>query len=253
LIAAIPPYLLLLLAIFLIYLLDCIVLLYANEAIVEPLESAWRIDFGSRQAWVAGKRIYLLNPFMPLTATYRTHWKIGESLPRADDSALARLADHTRLIAGLRSRVAATAWVILVILPVAMMLWGPLGFLAGAAMSWVFVIALLVRFLACRHALELSRGEFVQMSFECLACPPCAVNLLRKLSLRYQMKLDLLALAAAQEAKQAAIVLDRVGQQADARLIMMDVDRPDFEQTRAYRELIRKEYSRLIAEEIESP
>jgi hypothetical protein len=30
---------------------------------------------------------------------------------------------------------------------------------------------------------------------------------------------------------------------------MMDVDLPEFEQTRAYRELIRTEHSRLIAEE----
>jgi hypothetical protein len=249
LISAIPPYLLLLIAIFLIYLLDCIVLLYDNEAIVEPRESAWRMDFGSRQTWIAGKRIKLLNPFMPLTATYRTHWKVGESLPRADESALARCAEHARLIAGLGVRVATTAWVVLVILPVAMMLWGPLGFLAGAAISWVVVIALLLRFHACRRALELSRGEFILLAFECLACPPCAVNLLRKLSLRYRMNLDLLALTAEMRADQAAIVLDRVGQQADARLAMMDVDLPEFEQTRAYRELIRTEHSRLIAEE----
>jgi hypothetical protein len=251
LIAAIPPYLLLLIAILLIYLLDCIVLLYDNEAIVERRESAWRMDFGSRQTWIAGKRIHLLNPFMPLTATYRSHWKVGEALPRADESALTRWAEHTRLIGGLGVRVAATAWVVLVILPVAMMLWGPLGFLVGAAISWIVVIALLLRFHACRLALELSRGEFILLAFECLACPPCAVNLLRKLSLRYRMNLDLLALAAEMEADRTVIVLERVGLQADARLLMMDVDLPEFEPTRAYRELIRAEHSRLIAKEAE--
>ena len=66
-IIGIPPYLLLLVAIALIYLLDCLVVLYANEAIVKPHETGWQIDFGSRQSWIAGKRIYLLNPLTPLT------------------------------------------------------------------------------------------------------------------------------------------------------------------------------------------
>ncbi|MEP6880938.1 MAG: hypothetical protein ABI866_03040 [Dokdonella sp.] len=248
-IIGIPPYLLLLIALYLIYALDCLVLLYANEAIVKSQETGWRVDFGSRQTWVAGKRVYLLNPFTPLTAIYRTHWKIAERLPLADKSALEKWAAHSRLVSSLDARIAATAWVVLVVLPIAMLLWGPLGFLVGAAFSWLVVIVLLVRFAACRRALDLSNGDFALLAFECLACPPCAVNLLRKLSLRYRTDVDLVALAAALDTTQAASVLDRVGQQADARLIMMDNDTPEYEKTCAYREVIRFEHSRLTSEE----
>ncbi len=251
-ITAIPPYVLLLVAIVLIYILDCLVLLYANEAVTRLNGPGWSVDFGSRQTWVAGKRVYLLNPFTPLVAVYRTHWTIGDCLPVADESALAQWAEHALLIARLDARIAATAWVVLVILPIAMLLWGPLGFLAGAALSWFVVIVLLVRFAGCRRALNLSMSEFAVLAFECLACPPCAVNLLRKLSLRYRMNVDLLAVAARLDAGPAVSVLDRVGQQADAWLIMMDSDTPEYEQAGAYRELIRCEQSRLISEEVAS-
>ena len=251
-IIGIPPYVLLLVAIYLIYIIDSLVLLYANEAIIKSHEPGWRVDFGSRQAWVAGKRIYLLNPFTPSTAIYRAHWKTAEQWPHADESALADWAAHCRLISRLDSRIVATAWVVLVILPAAMLLWGPFGFLVGAALSWLVVIALLIRFAACRRALDMGKGDFALLAFECLACPPCAVNLLRKLSLRFRMNIDLVALAAAMDTAQAATVLDRVGQQADARLIMMDNDTPEYEKTSAYRELIRFEHAHLISEKVES-
>ena len=244
-ITAIPPYVLLLVVILLIYLLDCLVLLYANEAVAKSHHEGWCVDFGSGQAWVAGKRVYLLNPFTPLAAVYRTHWKIAERLPHADESALARWSEHHRLIARLNTHIAATAWVVLVLLPVAMLLWGPLGFLAGAALSWIVVIVLLLGFASCRRALALSRGEFALLAFECLACPPCAVNLLRKLSLRYSLNVDLVVVAAGLDAGQAARVLDRVGQQADACLIMMPIETPEYEKACTYRELIRSEQSRL--------
>ena len=251
-IAGIPPYLLLLVAIILIYLLDCIVVLYANEAIVKRQGPGWQVEFGSRQTWIAGKRIYLLNPLTPLAATYRTHWQVGSMLRHADESALTRCGDHTRLIARLHSRVAMTAWVVLVILPIAMMLWGSLGFLVGAATSWAVVIVLLLRFLACRCELELSWPEFSLIAFECLACPPCAVNLLRKLSLRYRMNIDLVDLAMQMDDKRAAAVFERVGEQIDATLIMLDLDTPEYEHTHAYRELLRCEHSRLTAKKVES-
>lgn len=250
-IIGVPPYLLLLVVILLIYLLDCIVVLYANEAIVKPHESGWRVDFGSRQGWIAGKRIYLLNPLTPLAATYRTHWQVGEASARVDEGTLARCADHTRLIARLDARIAMTAWVVLIILPLAMMLRGSLGFLIGAAISWVLVIVLLVRFFASRVELELGWGEFSLIAFECLACPPCAVNLLRKLSLRYRMNIGLVGLTVAMPEDRAAIVFERIGEQVDAHLVMMDDETPEYAQTSAWRELLRIEYSRLIAKEVE--
>ncbi len=251
-IVGVPPYLLLLIAIVLIYLLDCIVVLYANEAIVKPHGSGWQVDFGSRQGWIAGKRIYLLNPLTPLAATYRAHWTVGETLARADEAALGRCADHTRLIDRLDTRIAMTAWMVLGILPLAMMLRGSLGFLIGAAVSWTLVILLLVRFFASRVELELGWSEFCLIAFECLACPPCAVNLLRKLSLRYRMNIDLVGLTVAMPVDRAAIVFERIGEQADARLIMMDDDTPEYALTHAWRELLRVEHSRLTPRKNES-
>ncbi len=250
-IIGIPPYLLLLIAIVLIYLVDCIVVLYANEAIVKPHESGWQIDFGSRQGWIAGKRIYLLNPLTPLAATYRSHWKVSDTLTRADEGALARCGKHLNVIGRLKVFVATTTWVVLVILPIAMLLWGSLGFLIGAGISWAVVIAMLVRFVSFRRDLKLGWGEFSLIAFECLACPPCAVNLLRKLSLRYRMDIDLAGLAVTLADDRAATAFERIEEQIDARLVMMDDETPEYAQTNAWLELLRIEHSRLLAKEVE--
>ena len=249
-IIGIPPYLLLLAAIALIYLLDCLVVLYANEAIVKPHETGWQIDFGSRQGWIGGKRIYLLNPLTPLAATYRTHWKVSDSLTCADEGALARCAKHLNAIGRLDVFVATTAWVVLVVLPIAILLWGSLGFLIGAGVSWLVVIALLARFVTCRRDLGLAWAEFALIAFECLACPPCAVNLLRKLSLRYRMDIDVVSLAVGMPDDRAAVVIARVEEQADAQLVMMDDETLEYAQTRVWRELLRSEHFRLIAKEV---
>ena len=251
-IVGIPPYLLLLIAVLLIYLLDCVVVLYSNEAIVKPQDSGWEVEFGSRQTWIAGKRIYLLNPFTPLAARYRAHWRVTEGLARVDEGALARCARHLALLATLDVPIRATAWVVLIVLPVAMLLWGPIGFLAGAAAAWAVVILLLVRFYSCRGELELGWGEFLLIAFECLACPPCAVNLLRKLSLRYRMDVDLLSLRDGMPDNRAAVLLDRIGEHTDAHLTMMDDDTPEYARTRTWRGLLQREHSRLIAGNEES-
>ena len=248
-IIGIPPYLLLLVAILLIYLLDCIVVLYANEAIVRPHASGWQVEFGSRQPWVAGKRIHLLNPFTPLAATYRAHWQVSERLARADQEALARCARHVALLARLDSPIRTCAWAVLIVLPIAMLMWGALGFLLGAAACWLSVIVLLLRFFSMRRELQLGWGESALIAFECLACPPCAVNLLRKLSLSQRMGIDLVGLLADMPEDRAAVAFALIGERTDARLLMMDDDTPEFARTRAWRELIRIGHPRPAREE----
>ena len=248
-IIGIPPYLLLLVAILLLYLLDCIIVLYANEAIVKPQASGWRVEFGSAQPWVAGKRIHLLNPFTPTVATYRAHWQVSEHLAHAEEEALVRCARHVALLSRLDAPIRATAWTVLIILPIAMMLWGALGFLLGAGICWAVVIALLVRFFFLRGELELGWGGFSLLAFECLACPPCAVNLLRKLSLRQHMGIDLVGFLAHMPDDRAALAFERIGERTDALLLMMDDDTPEFARTREWRELIRPGHSRPAHEE----
>lgn len=235
-----PTYPLLVLAIGLIYLLDGLVLLYVNEAVVEANGDVWRVQFGTRQTWIRGRRIHLLNPFAPLQRCYRASWRVddartggtahGEGAPP-----LPAGAPDTRL---LDPWVRTTALVVLVLLPLGILFWGALGVLAGFALAWVSAAALVVRFARLSKGIGIGRGDFILLAFECIACPPCAINLVRKLSLRVQVGEDLVAFLQGSTPEDACRAWSRIREDVDARLAGMDEDDPAHARTVRYRALL---------------
>lgn len=242
-----PAYPLLALAIGLIYLLDGLVLLYVNEAIVEARGAGWRVQFGTRQTWIRGRRIHLLNPFTPLTRCHRASWRVADELAGSvaeagSPSAAPVDAADTR---ALDPWIRATALVVVVILPLAILFWGALGVLAGFALAWTTATALVIRFARLRKALGIGLGDFVLLAFECIACPPCAINLARKLSLRVRVDEDLVAFVRQSPSDEAARAWLRIREDVDARLAGMEEDDPVRSRTLRYRALLDHEIERL--------
>lgn len=235
-------------AIVLIYLLDCLTLLYVNEGVVERRGSGWRIGFGSTQPWIAGKRVCLLNPFTPLTDACKASWQIRDVFDGriAAESAKARL-DHRSAILRKLSPYVVMVWVlVLIALPVALCVWNTLGFLCIAALAWLSIWALVLKFWQLRSALDLSRGEFLLIVLECLACPPCAANLVRKLSMRTPLGADLAAFAGILGDRDAAIgAFARIDHEVKVRLVFLEPETPEYERAVQYRTMLAAERERL--------
>jgi hypothetical protein len=196
----------------LLYVYDCAVLLYANEGLLiggptwprrSPNASAhWRAVCPRGLVQLGGRFLYLENPLMPQRPAFRLSWSFaadagpGDSI-RAPDGATgftppaviattgpAGPAGLAESLTVLTPFVATAAVALYVLLPLG--LFSPLG--AGALVPALVLLygsitaALGVVYLR-RAALALARGQCAVLAFECLACPPFGVNLVRRIAL----------------------------------------------------------------------
>jgi hypothetical protein len=172
-----------------IYLYDCTLLLYSSEAVIERAGSRFRMLSGSPQIQIRGRLVLLLNPLLPHRPSFRASWDAARSHPDARDmdlfaTALKKLYPFLTLV-----------WpLILVVVPGALLVLTTPGFLLAVAFTYLAIIALLVRLWFLRKSLHLTNAKFSLLAFECMVCPPCSANLLRKLSLSFAAVPDLITL-----------------------------------------------------------
>ena len=169
----------------LLYLYDSTVLLSANEAVficVVRGPDAWRVSTGSRGFLVGGRTVCLLNPLMPYAPCVRLRW----DLCAAADPTQSNNTWSAELV---KLRVAAP-WVLLaafalfILLPLG--LFTPLGLYATLAAVALLYGSILVALLLLRRTdplRSMSTVKFIGLIFECLACPPFGVNLIRRVAL----------------------------------------------------------------------
>jgi hypothetical protein len=162
-----------------IYLWDSATLLHFNEGMLElDASMRWRLHLGGSDTTIAGKHLYIPNPFAPHRPSFRLAWAVegremGESTWKPE---------------------------VVVLLKMAPLVWGvgvgtfgifPLSLIMGADLGLILVTlcciyALIVTMLAMawttREAFGLSSRRCMSLAFECLICPPCAVNIVRKIS-----------------------------------------------------------------------
>jgi hypothetical protein len=163
-----------------LYLYDCSVLLYANEAVLDGGTPRWQVHFGWTRFLLHGRSLCVLNPFTPQRAAFRLGWQF-EQMGRAGDAAW---SDLPGALQPLRMTTVVAALALFVVLPVGMF---------SALKLWIIIPALLLlygsallgalRVRPLRRALGLEGWRYAGFLFECLACPPFAANMLRRVAL----------------------------------------------------------------------
>jgi hypothetical protein len=163
------------------YLKDCLLLLRSDEAVlVRSGLGRWRAGFGLPYYKLRGREPYLCNPLLPHEPVFRMRW----AMTPADSGSAWNAAVPTALRA-LQPAVILMALLLLVGIPTALL--GHLGksvlvLLIGALYAVILIsMAWVVR---RRKELGLNSKACVVLASEVLLCPPYAVNLVRKLSLR---------------------------------------------------------------------
>ncbi len=173
----------------LLYLYDSSVLLYSNEAIFSCNRARqWSVSTGWAGFTFAGRTLCILNPFTPHHPAFRLAWDVASVETPAGDSAWsdrAPLFDRLAPTSGL-------AWIALFVML-------PLGlFTAAGAYAVVPALVLLYassllglwrlrRLWSLQPSTTLgppSPRRFIGFAFECLACPPFAVNMIRRVTLQ---------------------------------------------------------------------
>jgi hypothetical protein len=164
-----------------LYLFDSTLLLYSNELLFAPHSGRWSFAMSS-SLLLGGRRVCFLNPFTPATPQFRVRW--SEADIRHEQEPLPQLDAFLAALGPLRYLVG-LLWLLLLALPVDVFFLGTgVELLALMAAFYAVILAALGFIYARRQALQVSGKAFLALSFDCLACAPFAINLVRKLALR---------------------------------------------------------------------
>jgi hypothetical protein len=169
------------------YLYDSSLLLYSNEGIL-TIDGARR--WSAPPGWVglilAGRRLCMLNPFTPHRPAFRLRWNFDILEPATADMSWSARAQELEALAPLTL----TAGVALfVLLPVGLL--SPLGaLLVVPAVILLYASIGTALFQLHRRKMLASAGRkrFIGFAFECLACPPFGVNMIRRLGLAERIR-----------------------------------------------------------------
>jgi hypothetical protein len=188
------------------YLYDSACLLWQNELMLTHARSRWLVDGGTALR-LAGRRLFLPNPLLPLRPQFQVRWGLDETRAVAVDG-------PQQLLRALRAVGLLNQLQLLLLLALPVVAW-TLG--AGLVMLALFALFYLLTLAALgvawrrRSACGLATRAFWMLALDALACAPFAVNLTRKISMRHGIAGDPLQFVARQ--------LDAAGREATGRII----------------------------------
>jgi len=176
-----------------LYLYDSALLLHRNEGIlVAARRGRWSVGLGFRDLQLAGKHVFIPNPFCPHRSLFRLSWQFEDASADAAESWEAH-RDATRPLAPFIWTMALALFVLL-----------PLGFftrlgdyvlIAALTLLYLGIIAALTWVWRNRLRFDLNAPQFTALAFESLVCSPLALNLARKLCARVPVREDLVSAA----------------------------------------------------------
>jgi hypothetical protein len=164
------------------YLCDSSLLLFSNEGVL-TIDGAHR--WSAPPGWVglvlAGRRVCMLNPFTPHHPAFRLSWRFDALEPATDDLSWPGRVQELRALAPLTLTAGLSLFVLL-----------PVGLLSPLR-ALLVVPAIILLYTSIGIALlqlhrrnvyaTAGRWRFIGFAFECLACPPFGVNMIRRLTL----------------------------------------------------------------------
>jgi hypothetical protein len=166
---------------FALYVFDSAMLLYGNELVFVRRRTGWDL-LRSPRLFLFGRSVCFPNPLTPHVPQFRVGWSDRDERVGLDDP-----ADIQQFIALLRplQLIVVAQLVLLLLLPMELYIYGTgLELLILFAAYYSLIVVALAFAFARRRALNLSGRALGSLCFDCLACSPFAINLVRKLSAR---------------------------------------------------------------------
>jgi hypothetical protein len=182
-----------------LYLYDSALLLYFDEGILTPAgRGRWRVKFATDKLRLMGKGLFLPNPLALHRPLFRLSWRFPSPPSRVDAQWMARRS----LFRPLAPAVWAMTLALFVLLPLGLFRLGHQALLLAGVLLYASIAAALLWTGLHRARLGLSAGRFAALAFESLACPPFALNLVRRISSAMPIDEDLVRVARALQAPQ---------------------------------------------------
>lgn len=165
------------------YLQDAMVLLHYDEFVVVGGDGAWHGTTGGIE-W-SGRFLWIPNPLAPHEAAFTGAW----ARPGAVSAGRPGNAGVYAFVAALLPFQAGTVvlgTLLMVQLPLLLWLYPhPLALLGVLALAYATIAGMVLALWRRRRRLGLGKRTVAWLAIECIACPPHAINLVRKLALRH--------------------------------------------------------------------
>lgn len=171
---------------FLLY--DSALLLYANEALLSLKKGKWRTHYGSTHFTIAGKSVFIANPFALHRPLFRLAWHETKAFGNPTED----LAAISQQLSKLSPSIILSAAAQFFLLPVTLFF--------GLTLQNLIVTAIIIYLcnslsmmvvLRNRDQFGVTKKQVAALAIECLLCPPIALNIIRRLSLARSFKDDL--------------------------------------------------------------
>jgi hypothetical protein len=206
----------------LFYLYDSSGLLYSNEAILTcDGAQCWRVAGSFAGFTFAGRSLFMLNPFTPYRPSYRLNWDFSKIANVVDDRSWSESAQCIRY--GAQISLAGGIG-LFVLLPVGMFTdLGIYAIIPALLLLYGSIVISLFNLRRKKILQTFSRKRFWGFAFECLACPPFGVNMIRRITLTERIP-ESLPLAAVRllDPKRWAEARDRCITRIDDELNLLD-------------------------------
>ncbi|MGY0558521.1 hypothetical protein [Lysobacter sp. A421] len=173
---------------FALYLQDSMMLLHYDEATFLQTRKGWTTSIGA-DAQLVGRHLFVPNPLTPTRAVFRTSWL--DQAHAQDKEHWPALRHFLAALESLKPVCHAMFTLLFVVLP--LLLWWyphPLALLALLALMYLCASLLAWQMWRYRRVLGLDRRSVLAWGFEALACPPLAINLVRKICLHRGLHAD---------------------------------------------------------------
>jgi hypothetical protein len=137
---------------------------------------------------------------------------------------ISRIAPAIRAIDKLVPYASVTSSVILIGLPIALLRLDVHQLLPIIIVAYLSIAVLLVRVWTVRADMGLTRARFTVLAFQCVACPPYAANLMRRIALGVPVSGDVLSIAASLPQQNGRLMTDDLAIPLRARMAMYSTD-----------------------------
>lgn len=186
------------LAIVLFYLYDAALLLKPEEGLLRPLRSGWRAQLASSGFELRQNRLLWLPVFVLHQPVYRQRWSATRIQLPAHTGSSTAVEAHAHSFKAFALPLYLLAALLFLGLPAALLV-------LHSELLQLITLALIYLSTACLSWLTLRHGRhghsnqaFARSTaLQILLCPPFALNVVRKLSLSYEIQTDLLQTAQA--------------------------------------------------------
>lgn len=166
------------------YLYDSAMLLFFNDIIFVERYGTWSFACPSDRWQILGKLLYFPNPLKPDASLFRLTWSTdSQTSIDSQDEATERLI---KALNPLRYLALGLLFIMIFGLPVVILILGT-GLWFYILLAAIYITILLMLFYSYwrKGALGISRRVWATLAFEIVLCPPFALNIVRKLTLKH--------------------------------------------------------------------